>query len=51
MITVKCGYEGCDWEKQYEGSVIVQGVKCLGNASLLKHYVEIHNVPPAIWER
>lgn len=54
MITVKCGYKGCEWEARSEG----ESGKGRNDyayhklmAILLEHLSKAHRIPPAIWER
>ena len=51
MITVKCGYEGCDWKTTnapISGYVPTEDILLIQYAL---HCFQDHNVPQSIWER
>lgn len=59
MITIKCGYEGCDWkcspqdivDKSLLPHIGVRFIISSMRNRLIKHLVQAHNIPPAIWEK
>ena len=58
MITVKCGYEGCDWKLQISEDVLysMYTVKMEEKDRdypllYIDHVIKVHGIPPAIWER
>lgn len=58
MITVKCGYEGCDWKFEIPDDIVyadyivkIDEKNHTYPLVYLDHAIKEHNVPPAIWER
>lgn len=52
MITVKCGYEGCDWELNSEKEMLDDyDAPTWFRHKYLEHCEEKHGLKPAIWER
>jgi hypothetical protein len=53
VITIKCGYEGCDWDFNILKNNVTAEYIVEGNRYPLvyiAHVIKVHGIPPAKWE-